>query len=316
MAILSVNELPNGRGGDAEAAKGSETRVFRVVCSSPYDTMTTIAASNLLPRYLEPHPNNIFLRNKKISVRQEHGRTIWLATCSYDNEPLTQDERDRNIEDPTQRPAKISLQSNRFTKPVDKDYQGKAIVNSAGKYYDPPPEIDSVTRTLVIKKNVAQIPLWLLDFEDSVNESPVVIAGIEIPKRCGKIGPIPISEEVEENQVKYRVLELQIDITKPPEVQPRQVLDGITRETTSDIGGWDLLLLNQGLQERVVDSTEEPAEPPEWRNILIDGEPANSPQLLDDRGLLLSVSDPGEMFFNRHLPYYPRDWSQISSIWS
>lgn len=316
MSVISTKEISEGRGGDFEAVKGSSTRVFRITTDNAFDNESTIASAGVLPVYLSPHPSNIFLRCKGISIKLEHGRTVWLATCKYDNEPLTEDEKNRLVENPTARPAKVRWESSRFSMAIDKDAAGNALVNTAGKYFDPPIERDSVHRVARVTKNLAQVPVWLLDYEDSINQDAFQIDGLQVLPRCARLSNLRISEKLEENNITFRTVECDIEFARPPEVKDGQVLDGITRDPDNDVKGWDLLVLNQGLQEVLTDDDDEPLDPPQWRNILIDGEVANSPQLLSPSGLLLASAEPGAMFWLKYNVYKKQDWSQISALWS
>jgi hypothetical protein len=317
MGVVSVKELPTGRSGEREAVSGRETRRFRVVTDTPYDSCSSIIDANVLPRYLDPHPANAYLRCKRLRCEPEVGRTVWIADAEYNNDPLTQEERELQTAVPYERKPQVVLTSERAIEPIDRDYRGSPIVNTATKPFDPPTERERSIRSYVISKNLPAVPTWIDEYEDAVNQSSITIRGRTYGPRCAKIGPITIPDFQEQNGFIFIPFQLTIDIRKPPRFRSGTVFDGVTRQAVTYVGGWDSVLLNQGLQERVTERDGETlVDPAKWRNILVDGEPANAAQPLKLNGVANPDVDPSDLIYLRWDAYQPMDFGPLASLWS
>jgi len=108
---------------------------------------------------------------------------------------------------------------------ADKDINGKAIVNKAGDYYDPPPMRKKVIWTHACTVNVASVPTALTGYANAVNSESCSVRGIACGAETVQIVGIDIPDVQTLNDVSF------VPLTLVYEVDP---------------DGFDLKVLNQG----------------------------------------------------------------------
>lgn len=219
MAVISISELHDGRGGSAAIQKNKgvrkHTRVFRVETDSVFDTDQTVLRA--LPSLGSPHPSDPSAYCTDKSANNEgFSKTIWKATLSYS----TERELDEN---PLDVPAAIEWSSSATQCGFAYDADGKAILNSAGDHFVDQVKGERSFWNVTITKNLALVPSWLLDYADAVNSSAVTIDGISIPKDKAKVSSIRVSKTLNSNDVSYR--EVQIGIKVHPDGWTKHVVD-------------------------------------------------------------------------------------------
>lgn len=249
MAVIEVREL-NDRGGSADLSAAESTRNLRVRVDSPADTEFTIMADPRIPRYLAPHPGNLFSTCRRLQIRMLQHWQWWMVTAEYSTAPLQQDEKDRSENpNPLDRRARIRWSSQQYRKPVWKDRDGKAILNSAGQPFDPLPEIDASHWVATVTKNMTFVPSWLLEYEDAVNSDGYTIDGLSVEPKKSKLMHLDIGDVQEENGYEFRPVSFTIEFRKD---------------------GWDLEILDAGFEE------------------LADGPDGEPTRILDKRGNFVS----------------------------
>ena len=311
MAVIEVKELTE-RPGSIAASSVEYTRTFRVRVDSPSDNLQSIynATSGQLPRYLEPHPDNVFATCRSMPAKQPTKHWQWWEfRAEYTTAPLTNEERERKEQNPINRKARISWSRNRYAEPTVKDRFGKAILNSAGDYYDPPPERLTGYWVATVKKNVGQIPTWLLDYDNVVNQSSFSIQGRQVLPRCALFVPGSISDEQEENGVRFYELTYELEFRRKPDIPGSQILSPDTKKPVSTFGGHDLITLDQGLRYAV---TEGNVLDIGVFNIKDDnGDDITSPAPLDGKGGKLDQPAPDTVFYFAYEIYRPVDFSVL-----
>ena len=217
MAIVGVRELMD-RGLDSNGLLDSRARrTWRIEVDSKLDDANTIAVSGVLPARFSPHPYNLFLSARKLKIDQEADKSwrFYKAVLEYSSEPLRESEREKEQQpNPTLRPARIRWRANHYVRPVVKDVNGDAILNSAGSQFDPPPEIDDARWTVEIEKNLAVVPTWLLSYANAINNSAFEVDGIPVATGKAKIQDLEIGERQSENGVNFRTVRLSIEFRK------------------------------------------------------------------------------------------------------
>jgi hypothetical protein len=89
-----------------------------------------------------------------------------------------------------------------FTRPVAKDLDGKAIQNSAGEWFDPPPEIDDSRPILTIQRNQALwSPALAIQYQDAINSEPF----LGFAKGVVKVAGISATNQIENGQAFWSV---------------------------------------------------------------------------------------------------------------
>lgn len=205
--------------------------------------------------------------------RSDESRQLWEVTCSFEWAPGDKDEpEDQN---PLNRPPKIRWTSTLITKPVVKDRNGKACVNSAGDYFDPPLEAEFVRWTANIQFNAASVPVGIKSYAGAINSSSITIDGDAVAAERARIVGLDIGEEDSENDVTFRSVTLAVEC----------------RDEDDD--PFDVEALDQGF--RVKDGTQ-------LLDILIEDEEGNknrpsSPVLLNGFGGKLSNPSPDNAVF-------------------
>lgn len=187
MAISSVNEIWNGRNGAAElGGRGREgairryTRVFRVITddaeTGPQAVMFAKAGGVRIPRLTEAYKTSRAYDPGALCSRVEPRQTddwkVWEVVCSYssDSEDVgdpskevtgadgpgygksgNKDSGEQN--DPTQKPPKISISYERYTRIPAVDLDGNKVVNSSFEVFDPPEEIEDIRPVVRVTTN-------------------------------------------------------------------------------------------------------------------------------------------------------------------
>ena len=138
MAFISAGEIPERRTGSVTGTIAKETRVFKAKSNSGYESTFTAVASGLSPSFLDIHPQNPYVTCRELEVRQTDGKWGYEVTAQYSSEALSREEKERGVLDPTDRRAIHKWDKRRSTIAQIRSYNGNAIVNAAGEYFDPP----------------------------------------------------------------------------------------------------------------------------------------------------------------------------------
>lgn len=310
MSVVSVEETTK-RDSSVTGTSLEYTRTFRVRVDNRSDESWTIylATVGSIPRYLEAHPENIFARLKglKFSPTTDHWQW-WTVVASYDSDPITTDQREKEKPNPMDRRAKIEWNRNRYTEPFLIDKRKFAVQNTAGDYFDPAPERLTGYWVASITKNVSEIPTYVLYWDNVVNEAGFTIQGREVLPRCALLVPNHISDKLEENGYEYYVLKYDLEFRRPPPIPDGQVLHPKDRTPVTDIGGHDILVLDQGLRER---SGSSPNYNDRSKIQDDDGSDVNQPVPLDGDGFKLGDPKPDTVFYLAYHGYPTADFTQL-----
>lgn len=311
MAIVSYGYVGAGRDGEISGSESRLRRQMRIIVNSKTDNEATIISAGILPAYLSPLPDNIFYTCRRIRIHNDQPWAGWMADIEYSTEAVSHDEKERQVVNPLDRRAKISWGSREYTQPIDRDNSGRAILNSAGDYYDPPPERYEAHWVAHVVKNMPSVPTWLLSYQDTVNESPFMVDGITVEAGAAKLSGLSISERREENNYSFRTVEFDLEFRPKPTIPSGNVLDP-ENSTPADFDGWDLILLDQGLREIVTeDDNGNPIEGGPFVVNMVDDykETLTAPAPLDGNGHKLESPSPSTVLYFRYRIYERRDFS-------
>ena len=288
MTVTLFDEIHSGRQGSSEGlAKTTSSRSWRVVTNNRYDDDVFVIryglSSNLLPQLYSPHPSWQALTARKVTAsNQADSPHHYIVTVEYSSAPLDKEDKDKEDNpDPTTRPAVIKWNTVLYREAVEKDVDGDAILNSAGDYFDPPIERDRSNWTCNVRKNMANPPTWLLDYNNCpINSSSFTVDGVSVQARKARLSMIDIGEKQVENDVNFRTVTITLEFKKE---------------------GWQASILDQGLKE--VDGGV-------LKPITVDGKSITSPQLLSG-GVHIDAPSPDNAEFLDYDIYDEKDFSVL-----
>lgn len=292
--VIQAKQVQTGISGSYAGIKSdTETVEYQVYTDTKTQTRYDIMLAGVLPTLYQSHPDNPILTVRDIELSQDIADTVWTAYVTYSSEPFDkEDEEEEDVDNPTDRAARIRWTTTQFTKPIYRDINGEPIVNSATDYFDPPIEIDASRWSIVVEKNVLAIPTWVLDYRNVINNGAFTVQGLTIPAKTAKMSELSISELQREQTaggtVDFYTLTFRVELA------------------TADEGDWTLRVLDQGLHQFDRADNKTP--------ILIDGEPAKQPVLLDGNGLAITDPEPTDAVFLEFDGYVEKDFSVLPFI--
>ena len=286
MSVIGANQIWEGRdGSDGDDGVRNYTQIWRVQTNNKYDDAVTVltAGGYGIPYRGLLHPSDPFAYCRTVRARNEGASPYWwTVTAIYSTE--------REINDsPLDDPAEITWSGEQFQEVVVFDNANNAILNSAGDLFDPPPMRDRTRRTCDIRFNLAVVPTWILDYEDSINNAAIIIDGLPVAAKTAKCGIVNVSSVKERNDISYREV-------------------SVTLHLNSD--AWALSVLDQGFREK--DATD----PAQRNNISNDGDNAEPtvPVLLDGNGEALDDPNLLNAVFLEFDVYSEKDFTVIPGI--
>lgn len=296
MSVIKMG-LVSGRGVELGKITEGKAKLRWIASTNSNSDNEVIVATygygnNILPiPYFSHHPTQSIMLCRTIRFDQDSSAPRhWDIEATYSSEPLTQAEQEEEQKkNPVDRPAKIKWRTNSYRKPVIKDRNGKAVLNSAWDYFDPPPEIDASRWTATITKNVKAVPNYILEYTDAINSNGFQIQGIAVGSEVAKIMELDISDEQTEGDFSFFVF------TYTLEFRP---------ET------WVLAELDQGLRKLSGGGSQQIA-------ILDDAtppRPVTSPKLLNGSGATLTNPSPNNAVYREFDVYEPKDFTILPGI--
>lgn len=298
MSIVLFEEMWQDRGAESAGIDDSTaTRQWRVVTNDKtHDAIYVITyglSAGILPQRYSPLPSNAYLTARRLRADSQTETPLhWIVTANYSSAPVSSEEKDKEQNpEPLNRKAKFRWSTNLYREAVEKDIDDNAILNSAGDYFDPPIERDRSNWVLTVTRNVTAVPIWLLDYNNCpINESSFTVDGVTVEEKKARLTTIDIGEEQIENNVKYRVLTMQIEFKKE---------------------GWTAKILDQGLRKRTDLAGG-------WKQVHIEVENDNgelskvtSPVMLDGEGGVLDQPSPDTAVFLDYELYEAKDFSVL-----
>lgn len=278
MTITLKGEDVTARTATNTKGVRSYTRAFKLETTDKTDGPFAIGSTSGLPRIGSVHPEDSGAWCTTLRVDNFAPYKGWRVTAEYSSEMEL-------AENPTNDPALIRWDSEQFQKPAIFDYNGEAIVNSAGDPFDPPNMMDDSRRVVTVTKNLASVPAWILTYQDAINSGPFTIDGVSVATGLAKMQRVAVSERQTRNGTSFRTVDFTIHLQK---------------------NGWKLEPLDAGFREREATGT-----PPELKNIKNpnDDELPGAPVPLDGSGRQLADPTPANCVFLDFDVYEPKDFS-------
>lgn len=210
MAIVSVHEVHDGRGGETALAKQKSTRKhtrkFRVITNSVYDTSFEAVRAIGIPRLGSRHNSDFraYCNNVKADADSK-SKFVWYVTASY----TTEAEREEN---PLADPPIIEWDTDTRMEPFYFDNSGDAILNSAGDYFEDTVKDEISFWSVSVTVNLANVPSWINLYRDAVNSDNIFIDGVPINAGMAKIKKIKIGKWQQRNDIWFREVSMGIKI--------------------------------------------------------------------------------------------------------
>lgn len=290
MSVHKMGLLP-GRSADfSRVAEGKAELRWLAETDNNFDDELVVRGygygNGILPiPYVDFHPLYETGLCRSISFNQDSSAPRkWEIKATYSDAPIDNKEQ---VQNPTERPAQIKWKAQPYRKAIEKDINGKAIVNSAGDYFDPPPEIDSSHWVVTITKNVVAVPSVILEYTDAINASSFTIQGIGIDTRVAKIVDLDIGDLQIECDFEYYVFTFSLEFR--PET-------------------WKLKPLDQGYRYKSGTSRKQimdDSTPPR---------PITSPKLLNGSGAVLPDPTTANAVFLSYDVYNEKDFSILPGL--
>lgn len=259
-------------------ARGTYEAVWHVQTDDPMDGPVTVlteaqalASSERVPAlwstYAFHDEQDIasFLRSFRVEPREDphNSKTLWRVIAHY--EPLEPQEQEGDGDtDPLQRPVRYRLEHTSYTRVVEQDNEGNAIVNACEQEFDEPIEDEQSRIILVAEKNFASLQEIInlnLTYAGKVNNDSYRGAG-ERMWYCHTIG---CSDLQTEGNVSFYTATFRLEL---------------------NFETWDRKVLNRGFKH--YDDSNKLVQATDTAGI-----PCNEPILLDEDGTRLADGATG-----------------------
>jgi hypothetical protein len=291
MAIIKMGEVSGQSLDYSKPYDSTSTRKWLAVTSHNFHTSSDVYQygldNSILPLpYVSFHPVLVGHLCRSIKITQDNGAPRqWTIEAEYSSKPTKEDESEEN---PLNRPARIRWRTSNYQKAIWQDINSKAILNSAGDYFDPPVEVDRAYWTVSVSKNVPDVPTFILDYENAVNNAAITIGGVVIGEHEAKLSDIEISELKIEGDYQYFEFSYTLERRREKWI-PFKVLDqGLRFKSGSD-------------RKHIMDQSSPPR-------------PVSSPRLLDGSGAVLSNPTPDNAVYREFTVYYARNFSVLPGV--
>lgn len=299
MAFVSADLIADGRSFQfAGQDNASISRVYRVTTNDKHDEPLGLTSS-MPVGYGSPHPIYPAYQCLEESWSNEQNGpnlSIWIATFTFKTNTIDQEEQERkDIPDPLDRRARVTVRSVRYGKLIDKDLNGQAFITSAGEPY-PAQEIDDERWTITVRKNYTSIPDFIWTYQKKLNASPITVKGQSLEAKTVKFGEVSVPELQIENGVEHYPIEFTLDYKRD---------------------GWQLSLLDAGFQFKNADESNKLTECWVYDTDGTTQIPATVAVLLNGSGNMLhlalgrAVNSSDTVYYNDYDIYETADFSVL-----
>lgn len=285
MSVIRCSERFQERTANEEGG----TRAFLVITDNkldePLNFVGALQADGDLPTRGDGHPYNTYLKFTGVESAEPFGdgALMWLIRCPY-KLPVTQTEAEKaaieraETPSPVDRRVKITRSFDKVDRPLWKDRNEEAILNSASDPFLEPVVVGRSMSVINISCNLLEDPAWLDDLADKINADTVTVRGRTYEPGTLMFEPGDCSDEVTETDTPYYQVSFRLLVDKRG-WKERRYQNGLN-EITAD-----------GVKRRIrIPYKDEAGDP-----IPYDDERRQDTadvQLLDDNGRFLEDAEP------------------------
>lgn len=243
MAVISTREIWRGRGGYFAGVLEYElSRVFRVTTNSAYDDTTVILAAGVLPAIGAADTLSPALTVRSYSFQQpEATPLVWEVQVNYSSAPDSTDDPDA---DPLALEPAISWNWQERQRVLAVDVLGTAVVNSAFDQFDEPIMVDDARLIANVRVNVASIPTWIIDYNNTMNNAAITIDGLSVAESCALFKVRSLSEVKVQSGSTYREFQYELHLNR--DTWFAQPLDLGWNELSARAGTKKPIMINDG----------------------------------------------------------------------
>lgn len=243
MSVVSISEMWQGRGSDGGGiGDTSARRQWRVRTNAKSDSWQAIAAvgvaNGYFPNLYDPHPENVFLTARRLKIENQADSPFhWIATAEYSSTPVRDKDQQRQLHpDPCDRPADTEWNTTIYQQAVERDRNGKAVLNSAGDRPERAPQKDASHWVCTVTKNLRTVPVWLLDYNDCpINDDDFEVGGVPVEEGKARLYELRIGKKQVENGFDFYPVSMTIEFRKEGWVDP-MLDEGFRKKETDEEG--------------------------------------------------------------------------------
>jgi hypothetical protein len=269
MAHFSiVDKQPGGSGTISIQNAGEAVEIWTVVGDSFNYSTEAVRGSGIFPEvYTTYHALNPRLRLMPIEIKQDsENPSLFVCTLTWTSDKLDPKkvEEDKDADEPLDRIPKITIETQFETDSSHIDFTGKIKTNAAGDLFDPPIPGKRSYKVFKIRKNVENLPDWVLEYDDAVNSLPFEIEGQAVDTGCGWLAYVKLGEKQYDGPTPYREASLEIWVKKRRKPRAAYTVPAIPAGDPMKLAGaasydvpeedpatipppWDTEQLNEGL---------------------------------------------------------------------
>lgn len=273
MSVIHIHEIWKGRDADGSVDDTRYQRVFRIWTDSGADDGAVVGTAlalppwNIFPGAVYPTDPRAFCIGAK--PNNDIGNKGWICAATFSTKrelaALPQDDE-----------IQISFDEEDMDVPVLKDRDGKAVLNSAGDYPDPPPMASDSIMVAKIALNVAALPAYVRAYRKSINLDAFTIEGMAVDAKHARVRKIALGNRKYRGSNPFREVSIDLAITDNDEDdwEIRFLDAGFRRINTSGSGSGSGSGGGTGLIKIVNDDQTEPTAA-----VLLDGngQPLSNP---------------------------------------
>jgi len=280
MAVTFAGTHAESRSASNNKGIRAYSVTYKLETNSDTDTASNVGNDANLPSIGDAHAEDAEAFCTQLDIDCVGGKNWWTATATWTTEQ-------RLAEDPEDDEVRVSWDSEIYQESIYKDVYGNSITNSAGDYFvDPLVTRDNVHLIAKIKKNVREVPAWVLQKQNNVNSTAITIGGLFIPIRRARMSRLAIGERQRRGNVDFYNISFEVHI----------------HET-----GWRAEPLDVGFREL------EYGEPVQIVNEA-DGQEVTTPVLLDGQGGVLDNPSTSTAFYHNYQVYVESDLTSLPGI--
>ena len=171
MSIVNITEDDSVRTSTVSRGGRQAYRRFTVLMSAPGDGPIQARRANGIPRVGQPHPNDPFMFVEEVRCEPVgSSRVLFQVDVTYATPRATGSLSANDQSSPLDDPPEIRWGAILTTEAIDRDLDGKPIVNSADEGFDPPVTTEVSDPVLYITRHQASFdPDTIRIYHNAVN---------------------------------------------------------------------------------------------------------------------------------------------------